>query len=391
MYLWFFLCLILLLFLPIFILLKSSKLSNFENFSFSFRLQYAIYTSPFGQLIHNYFLQQYKKKSNTCHTKINNKLDNYNTFSISLIPFLEDNYSYFIIDHETGNTAVVDPADPITILEAFQELSNHFFHNKKLILTTILCTHKHMDHAGGNSFLKKQIPNLQIISGIHEKVASQTIFLSNKDIFNLGLTSIQLLDTPCHTIGHVAFYISSSSSSSSSSPSHPTHSNNNNNNNCNVLFSGDTLFLGGCGRFFEGNGEIMLSTLKVIKSLPLSTKIYCGHEYSLHNLSFCLLVEPENEILLNKYNWVVKQRQELLTTIPSTLEEELEYNVFLRYDKSDVIKQVQNMIHDNENKVNEKKNTSNENEKIKFKRDIYPEMNAIKILEELRKWRNQEM
>lgn len=226
--------LFLIIFLPIILILSFSKLSNFENHSFSFRFQYALYTSPLGQFIHNYFLKSHKEKfPQPSHTILCDKLHSYETFSISYIPFLEDNYAYFIIDHETGETAVVDPADPITVLESFKILSNQLYTKKKLILTTILCTHKHMDHAGGNSYLKTHLPNIRIISGIHEKVSSQTIFLSHGDIFRLGLTSIQLLDTPCHTVGHVAFYITSNSHDDG----HNDCDNNNNTTNINYFFS----------------------------------------------------------------------------------------------------------------------------------------------------------
>lgn len=389
-----FLFILLFIIIPFILMMFFSRLSNFEKHSFLFRLQYAVYTSPLGQYIHNYFLKSHKEKfPRPNHTILCNKLDSYETFSVAYIPFLEDNYAYFIIDHETGEVAVVDPADPITVIESLKILSNQLFNHKKLILTSILCTHKHMDHAGGNSYLKKYYPNIHIISGIHEKVSSQTIFLSHQDIFQLGSTSIQLLDTPCHTIGHVAFYIQSSNSISNST------------NNCSVLFSGDTLFIGGCGRFFEGNGQIMISTLQTIKSLPLSTRIYCGHEYTVNNLSFCLLVEPENQILLNKYDWAIKQRKLYLPTIPSTLQEELDYNVFLRYEKANVISSVQKKLIENEenclnNNHNNHNNNGNNNEKKslnersnnnKYKKEIYPEMNSIKTLEELRKWRNQEM
>ena len=132
------------------------------------------------------------------------------------------------------------------------------------------------------------------------------------DIINIDNFTFQVISTPCHTSGHITFF-----SDSVDTP---------------ILFPGDTIFLGGCGRFFEGNGADMYNSLNRIKDhqIPGATKIFCGHEYSISNLAFALSVEPNNNELIRKLKWVIEQRDIDLPTIPSTWEEELSYNPFLR-------------------------------------------------------------
>ncbi len=114
------------------------------------------------------------------------------------------------------------------------------------------------------------------------------------------------MEAPGHTSGHILYY------------GHGT------------LFCGDTLFVGGCGRLFEGSPEEMVTTLRRIALLPPETKIYCAHEYSQNNLEFCLGIEPKNPALQKKYNEVLSLRAQNLPTVPTTLAEELTYNLLLR-------------------------------------------------------------
>ena len=97
-----------------------------------------------------------------------------------------------------------------------------------------------------------------------------------------------------------------------------------------ALFSGDTLFSLGCGRVFEGTHEEMFNSLQLIKSLPLNTEIYCGHEYTLKNSDFCLKYDSDNKKLISKIETVKNKLAKGIPTIPSTLEEELQTNIFLR-------------------------------------------------------------
>ena len=127
------------------------------------------------------------------------------------------------------------------------------------------------------------------------------------ETIGFGEQEISVLSVPCHTRGHVA-YLSEGN-----------------------LFSGDTLFVAGCGRFFEGEASEMDQALNsVFASLPKSTRVFCGHEYTVANLRFAASVEPDNEAVAAKLEWAVAQEEEGVSTVPSTIHEELETNPFMR-------------------------------------------------------------
>ncbi|NWW46180.1 HAGHL protein, partial [Pedionomus torquatus] len=129
-----------------------------------------------------------------------------------------------------------------------------------------------------------------------------------------GAIRVRCLFTPCHTSGHMCYFMWEDGS-----PDAP------------ALFSGDTLFVGGCGRFFEGTAEQMYTNLtQILGTLPKETKVFCGHECTVRNLKFALKVEPENEIVKKKLAWAKQRDDEDLPTVPSTLQEEFLYNPFLR-------------------------------------------------------------
>ncbi|OWK50487.1 Hydroxyacylglutathione hydrolase-like protein [Lonchura striata] len=129
-----------------------------------------------------------------------------------------------------------------------------------------------------------------------------------------GSIRVRCLFTPCHTSGHMCYFMWEDDS-----PDAP------------ALFSGDTLFVGGCGQFFEGTAEQMLTNLtQILGALPRDTKVFCGHECTVRNLKFALKVEPENEKVKEKLAWAKQRDDEDLPTVPSTLEEEFLYNPFLR-------------------------------------------------------------
>nr|XP_054499355.1 hydroxyacylglutathione hydrolase-like protein isoform X2 [Agelaius phoeniceus] len=129
-----------------------------------------------------------------------------------------------------------------------------------------------------------------------------------------GTIRVRCLFTPCHTSGHMCYFMWEDDS-----PDAP------------ALFSGDTLFVGGCGQFFEGTAEQMHTNLtQILGTLPKDTKIFCGHECTVRNLKFALKVEPENEVVKEKLAWAKQRDDEDLPTVPSTLQEEFLYNPFLR-------------------------------------------------------------
>ncbi|XP_054792510.1 hydroxyacylglutathione hydrolase cytoplasmic-like [Prosopis cineraria] len=224
------------------------------------------------------------------------------------VPCLEDNYSYLIVDESTKEGAVVDPVEPEKVLE----VANSHGVDIKLVLTT----HHHWDHAGGNDMIKQLVPGIKVYGGSVDNVKGCTDKVDNGDKVFLGADiSILSLHTPCHTKGHISYYVTGRGDE------HP------------AVFTGDALFIAGCGKFFEGTAEQMHQSLCVtLGSLPKPTRVYCGHEYTVKNLQFALTVEPNNLRTERKLTWAQNQRQAGQPTIPSTIEEEMETNPFMRVD-----------------------------------------------------------
>ncbi len=214
---------------------------------------------------------------------------------VEIIPCLQDNYSYLIIDNEKQEACVVDPSEAKPII--------NYLNDKNIKLKYILNTHHHYDHVGGNTE--------SIVLGFNDdakRIPGIDILLKDNEIWNSGNFKAKIIHIPGHTLGHICFYFF----------------------NENLLFTGDTLFSLGCGRIFEGTYEQMYDSLNKLKSLPKETKIYCGHEYTLNNSKFCLEHDSENSSLLKKIEFIKKQRNNNLPTIPSTLQDEIDCNIFLR-------------------------------------------------------------
>ncbi|KAK8514380.1 hypothetical protein V6N13_063271 [Hibiscus sabdariffa] len=222
------------------------------------------------------------------------------------IPCLEDNYSYLVIDESTKEAAAVDPVEAEKVVEA----ANHH----GVVLKLVLTTHHHWDHAGGNDKMKQLVPGIKVYGGSLDNVRGCTHQLQNGDTLSLGShLKILALHTPCHTKGHISYYITGKDGEDP------------------AVFTGDTLFIAGCGKFFEGTAEQMYQSLCVtLGSLPKTTRVFCGHEYTVKNLQFALTVEPKNARIQQKLTWANGQRQAGLPTIPSTIEEEMETNPFMR-------------------------------------------------------------
>lgn len=213
--------------------------------------------------------------------------------------------------------AVVDPVEPKKV---FEEVKTRGFR-----LTTALVTHHHWDHAGGNKELLATLPPefepLMILGG-DDRIDGVTRKVTEGDEHRIGALHVRCMFTPCHTRGHICYFVTSTAGDCSP-----------------AVFTGDTLFQGGCGRFFEGNAEEMYKALvKALGSLPEETLVYCGHEYSVRNLEFGLAVEPENEAIANRLSWARSQIAAKKHTIPSTIAEEKAFNVFMRVGESSVQK-----------------------------------------------------
>ena len=173
--------------------------------------------------------------------------------------------------------------------------------------------HRHWDHAGGNAELKELIPDLHIY-GSDSSIPSLTSPVAHKSPFLFESLKITPIKTPCHTKDSVCYFVQAQDESLDESK---------------IVFTGDTLFIGGCGRFFEGHGQDMYEALiKQLGSLPDDTLVYCGHEYTLKNLQFASTVEPLNPRLLEKLAWA----KGMDSTIPSTIGDEKATNPFLRVE-----------------------------------------------------------
>lgn len=230
---------------------------------------------------------------------------------VELLPALSDNYMYLLIDNDSREAAIVDPVEPIKVVEAVRK------HGVKL--TTVLTTHHHWDHAGGNEKMVKLMPGLKVY-GADDRVDAITKKVPDCHSFKIGSLHIKCFHTPCHTTGHVCYYVTKENSTDPP-----------------AVFTGDTLFVAGCGKFFEGTAEQMYRALiDILGSLPPETRVYCGHEYTINNLKFARHVEPDNEVILKKLAWAKEKCDNGEPTIPSTLADEFTFNPFMRVKEKTV-------------------------------------------------------
>ncbi|XP_061455115.1 hydroxyacylglutathione hydrolase-like protein isoform X2 [Rhineura floridana] len=224
---------------------------------------------------------------------------------VKVISVLEDNYMYLIIDENTQHAVAVDVAVSKRLLEIIRK--------EDATLRAILTTHHHWDHARGNEDLSKLYPGLEVYGG-DERVGALTHHVTHGEELKFSSINVRCLLTPGHTSGHACYFVWEDDS-----PDAP------------AAFTGDTLFIGGCGRILEGTAEQMYNSLtEVLGTLPKETKVFCGHEYTARNLKFALKVEPKNELVKEKLAWAKLREDEDVPTVPSTLAEEFFYNPFLR-------------------------------------------------------------
>jgi len=220
---------------------------------------------------------------------------------IEIIKCLQDNYSYLIIDETNKNACVVDPGESIPIID--------FIKNNNINLKYILNTHHHYDHIGGNLELKKKYGSkIVAFKDDKDRIPEIDIFVQDNQIWKADNFEAKIYHTPGHTNGHIAFYFF----------------------NEKKIFTGDTLFSLGCGRIFEGTFDEMFNSLSKIKKLPKETEIYCGHEYTLQNSNFCIKHDSKNSKLKDKISKIKIKLENGLPTIPTTLSEEIECNIFLK-------------------------------------------------------------
>jgi len=226
---------------------------------------------------------------------------------IDPIEAFQDNYIWLI--HNDQNSVIVDPGDAGPVISALER--------KNLNLVAILITHHHADHIGGVIALQEKYPHIKIFAPQKDKYDFVNISLKNGDEINTPELQInyKIIEIPGHTRGHIAYYDKKN------------------------LFCGDTLFACGCGKIFDGTHEQMYNSLKKISALPKDTKIYCAHEYTKKNISFALSLDPDDTNL--------KLRKALVSniknTIPSSLEEELKTNPFLKCTSLEAFKRLRDL------------------------------------------------
>jgi hydroxyacylglutathione hydrolase len=217
------------------------------------------------------------------------------------VPQLQDNYAYLIIDPD-GEAAVVDCAEADAVLDEARRRGAR--------LTTVLATHHHYDHVGGNDDLRAAIPGLRIVGSAEDgpRIPGLTLPVRHGDTVQVGRLTAKVVFIPAHTSGHVAYYFPDAG----------------------TVFTGDTLFAAGCGRLFEGDAAQMMQSLGRLSGLPDATRIYCGHEYTQKNLEFAVSLEPGNNAAVRKLSAVRAIRAAGKPTIPSTIADEKATNPFLR-------------------------------------------------------------
>ena len=220
---------------------------------------------------------------------------------IFMFPCLSDNYGFLIHDAEHNLTASIDTPEVKPILDALKI--------KGWVLTHILNTHHHWDHAGGNLDLKDKTGCIIVGPRAESnRIPGIDVPLGEGDTFEFGGHTALIHDTPGHTLGHIVYFFARDK----------------------TAFVGDTLFAMGCGRLFEGTSAQMWDSLQKIMQWPDDTKIYCAHEYTQTNARFALTVDPHNEDLIRRSGKVDELRSKGKATLPTTVKLEKMTNPFLR-------------------------------------------------------------
>tara|TARA_Y100000385_G_scaffold291700_1_gene371482 strand:+ start:2504 stop:3280 length:777 start_codon:yes stop_codon:yes gene_type:complete len=253
---------------------------------------------------------------------------------IEPIKAFSDNYIWLVTTNE--GLLVVDPGDAAPV--------ESYLKDNNMSLSNILITHHHFDHTGGVKKLSETNNNLDVYGPTNSIFDGINKELKDGDKINILGIDFSIIEVPGHTLDHIAFFAENDGNP--------------------FLFCGDTLFAGGCGRIFEGTYEQMFESLSKLSELPLNTKVYCGHEYTLSNLSFALKVDKSNNILQVRYTDCVEARNNDIPTIPSTLELEMQTNPFLRHDQKDI------------------------QECIMQKNDYLEDPNNMEIFKALREWKD---
>lgn len=230
--------------------------------------------------------------------------------NIQAIPALIDNYIWLIHAVDSNEVLIVDPGDALPVIKALTE--------QQLNPVAILNTHYHYDHVDGIAELVEhyQLPVFGPANAFIPKI-STTLSASQKVNIHPSFPDFEILDIPGHTAIHIAYLTND------------------------MLFCGDTLFAGSCGKLLGGTAKQLYSSLQQLSTLPAKTKIYCSHEYTLTNLQFALLVEPSNRAIHTRIEETKIIRKQGKSSLPTTLALELKTNPFLRCEQAEIIKSAQ--------------------------------------------------
>ena len=216
---------------------------------------------------------------------------------VEIIPQLKDNYSYVIYSNTKKLAVVIDPADPTPIID--------FIKNNNFFLSAVLITHHHSDHTSGiNDLLRFQSTK---VYSPNQKINGTSKIIKEGNLIKLDFIELEVIATSGHTLDHIIYY----------------------NKQNNLLFSGDTLFRFGCGRIFEGTYNEMKKSLNKIEKLNDSINVYCGHEYTIHNLKFLKSIFHNNKMIDKAEHNILRQINETKSSMPFNLGNEKKLNPFL--------------------------------------------------------------
>ncbi len=225
-----------------------------------------------------------------------------NGVRVVTIPCLRDNYAYLVHREGSADAVVVDPSEGAPVLAAAAR--------EGLKIRGILDTHHHLDHVGGNEEVVAAAPGIPVIAGKTDegRIPAQTQGVTHGETFTLAGLAVKCLHVPGHTTGAIAFWVEETD-----------------------VFTGDTMFVAGCGRLFEGTAAQMHASLsEAIGRLPDEVRVWCGHEYTESNLRFAKHVDPDNAAVDDAAAWARDLRARGLPTVPSTIGREKAHNPFLR-------------------------------------------------------------
>jgi hydroxyacylglutathione hydrolase len=221
---------------------------------------------------------------------------------IVAVPAFTDNYIWLLHDEASGETVVVDPGDAAPALAEVQR--------RGWTVTQVWNTHHHWDHSGGNVAMK-EATGCTVSGPAAENIPGRDVPLSEGSELRIAGHVGRVIEIPGHTLGHIALIF----------------------DDPRIAFVGDTLFAMGCGRLFEGTAEQMHHSLQRLAALPEDTELYCGHEYTLANARFAIHAEPHNAAIARRLDEVQALRETAGITLPTSVAQERETNVFVRATK----------------------------------------------------------